>query len=129
MKAAHKKELYLFDEVYRVGLNIVICSNTDEWGNFLDSIGFTGERLDHVSQDAVYYRVNNENNKNGNNTNVIFLRTKNFSALLHELIHLTFNAFDEKGIPTRVENDEAFAYYVESWFTRVRKAWSGSSKL
>lgn len=126
MSKAPVKELWLFDEVYRVGLNLVVCSDRKQWDKWLDDIKYSEDeeaRIAHNLVDGAYYRVTPDNNTAGNNTNVIFLRTKNISVLTHELIHLIFKTFDEKGVPVRLENDEAFAYYLEMWLNKVRKAW------
>ena len=117
--------LFDFDEVYRVALNVVICQDRKMWDKWLDDIGFTADRIDHERVNGCYYRILPDNNSAGANSNVIFLRTKNLSDLLHECTHLVFNQFAEKGVPIRVENDEAFAYYLEYWFNKVRKEWKG----
>jgi len=117
------KELFVFDEVYRVALNVVICSDTTEWDRWLDDIKFDkSERLDHTKVDGIYYRLLPEH-CNGSNGNLIMIKTKNFPVLIHEISHLIFQVFDEKGVPLRLENDEAFAYYLEFWFNKIRKAW------
>lgn len=114
----------LHDNVFRTRLNIVIVADTDEWGKWLDKAGFTGERHEHKTKEAMYYRVLPEDNTLGNNWSVIFLRKQDMSHLVHELVHFIFNTFDSAGVPTRIENDEIFAYYMEYWVNSVREEWS-----
>lgn len=113
----------LHDNIYRTSLCILICPDTTEWDKWLDNIKYSGERIQHKHSDGAYYRILAEDNGDGLNTNIIFLCRKNFSILSHELIHFIFRTFTEKGIPLRVENDEAFAYYLEFWINLVREEW------
>lgn len=122
-------ECNLNDNVYRVSLCVVVCLDTSEWDEWLNSVGYTDERHDHKSKSAMYYRLTPDNNKMKNNNSVIFLRNQDIATLVHELTHFVFNTLDEKGVPIRIENDEAFAYYIEYWVNEVRNEWSQARRL
>ena len=55
---------------------------------------------------------------------VIYLKnystwTRHKAILGHELVHLIFQIFNNKGVPVRQGNDEAFAYLFEYYFNAV----------
>lgn len=51
---------------------------------------------------------------------MIILRNKNELTFTHELIHLVFDLFDERWIPTNNDNQEVFAYYYSYLFTKFK---------
>jgi len=115
-------EVLLDDKVYKVSLTVVVCPDIAQWNRSLDDVGYTGDRGTDAA-DARYYRLTPDNNKMKHDTSVIFLRTKKMGPLVHELAHFVFNVFDDRGVEVRIENDEAFAYYLEYWTNGVLDAW------
>lgn len=113
----------LHDNLYRVQLYVVICPDSEEWSKWLDKpeIAYTGERINHSGSAAAFYRIKPDEARG--NFNVIFLRSRNFATLCHELSHFIIYTFEEKGIPISEENTEAFAYYFEYWINTVREEW------
>ena len=45
--------------------------------------------------------------------------TKDVPTLVHELYHLCVAIFDTKGVPVNVDNDEAMAYYLAYWLSKL----------
>lgn len=116
-------EIQLFDKVYRNSLTLLLTADPLEVDKYLDDIGFAGDRLDHATKQAAYYRIRPEENHQDNNGNLIWMRSKNIPCLVHELSHFIIQEFDDKTIPITLENDEVFCYYVEFWTNEVIESW------
>ncbi|MBA3761982.1 MAG: hypothetical protein H0X04_01390 [Chthoniobacterales bacterium] len=43
------------------------------------------------------------------------------TVMAHELVHCVFRIFDYKGVPTKADNDESFAYFFEWLFKHGQK--------
>lgn len=113
----------LHDNVYRTALELMVSPDPSEVDKWLDMIGFTGERHEHASRNAMYYRIKPDENRDKENCTFIWLREKHIPSLAHELTHFIFGEFEEKGIPLSAENDEVFAYYMEFWLNMVLDEW------
>jgi hypothetical protein len=49
----------------------------------------------------------------------IYLKNINHQILVHELVHFVFHIFDVCWIPTNVDSDEAFAYYMDYYYGMI----------
>lgn len=117
------KEIHLFDKVYRNALTLFLADDPAEVDKFLDDIGFKGDRIIHKNHQAAYYRIRLDENEAGNDGSMLWMKVKDIPCLVHELSHFIFQEFTEKAVPLTLENDEAFAYYLEFWTNEVMEAW------
>lgn len=46
-------------------------------------------------------------------------KKKDFYALLHELVHMVIDVFENRSIEITTATTEPFAYYLESWFKKL----------
>lgn len=115
------KQWHFFDKVYRVWLTFLI-GEPDAFYDFMERSGYKDmEYLKQGSTAAWCIKVDHENNDMGNYCFVIWMRKFEAACLVHELTHLSMMVFDDKGVPVRNENTEAFAYYTEFWFNEINR--------
>ena len=115
------KEWHFFDKVYRTWVVLVI-GEPKAFYTFMQDAGYKElEDLRQSSASGYCVHLNSDNNSNGNDCFIIWLRKFETACLVHELSHLVMQIFDDKGIPIRAENTEAFAYYQEFWFNEIQR--------
>lgn len=59
-------------------------------------------------------RLNLENSKE--TCTVVWMPIFSHSVLAHELTHLVMHTFNQTGVMIDIDNEEAFAFYMEYWF-------------
>lgn len=124
MKHHVAKRIDMYEPVYRIALVLVIDSDFERFRGWLrDDLKYT-DHLGLTAGSGYCITIDQDNSNHKGACSIIWLRNKELQVLVHELIHLTMAVFDDKGIPVRSENGEAFAYYTEYWFNRIRKEWS-----
>jgi hypothetical protein len=115
------KQWHFFEKVYRVWVVLAICE-PDEFYAFMEQCGYKEiDDLRQGSTTAWCITLNTENNDRGNDCHIIWMRKFESACLVHELSHLVMAIFTDKGVPTRHENTEAFAYYQEFWFNEMNR--------
>jgi len=119
------KEWHFYDRVYRSWV-VVVIGTAEEFIKFMD--GTTYKYCEDLQPNSSGYCItlNGDNTTNGNYATIIWLKRKEYACLVHELSHLVMQIFDDKGVPLRNENTEAFAYYIEFWFNTITRAWRSS---
>ncbi len=114
----------LYEDVYRLYLTVVIDKDFNHFRDWLKDVCGYKETEDMNPLSSGYcITLTPENSTHKGRAHIIWLKYKDIPCLVHELVHLTMQIFDDKGIPIRVENGEAFAYYIEHWIKRIRKEW------
>lgn len=118
-------QLSFTDDIYKQALVIIIGG---DWYKFLkdgfgcneEFIGASKDMLDRPCE-GIYFRVRPENNSTGMNCSVIWLKRLTIPELVHELIHFCDRVFRENYIFHSLEHDEAYAYYIAYWLTKIQK--------
>lgn len=115
------KQWHFFDKVYRVWV-VLLIGEPDDFYQFMEDSGYKDmEVLKQGSTSGWCIHLNSDNNDMGNYCFIIWMRKFETACFVHELTHLTMMVFDDKGVPIRNENTEAFAYYTEFWFNEITR--------
>lgn len=115
------KEWHFFEKVYRVWV-VVLISEPAEFYQFMKDAGYND--LTYLKQGSTtgwLISMNSENNTMGNDCYIMWLHKFESGCLVHEITHLAMSVFEDKGVPIRAENTEAFAYYCEYWFNEINR--------
>lgn len=115
-------EWHFFDKVYRSWVTLVV-GEPEDFYSFMERCGYKEmEALKEGSTTGWCIHLNSDNNDMGNDCFVVWMRKFEMGTFVHELTHLTMMIFDDKGVPVRGENTEAFAYYTEFWYNEITRA-------
>jgi len=107
------KIIKIENEIFWFTTEVVLCANDKEFDSYSKKahVKLSMEELP-TSETHNWYYVNYKWQW------IIVMRKLLLDTMTHELIHLVFRLLDDRWVPTRVENDEVFAYTV--WYY-VRK--------
>lgn len=118
-----RTELHFFDEVYRVYVVFLICSEEDAI-KFCRGYGLKDvESLNFAGSSGYTIVFDEDTCDSDSRATLVWLRKRHLPCLVHELAHLTMITFGQKDIPIRAENQETFAYYIEHWVKRITEVW------
>ena len=61
-------------------------------------------------------------NTNSKTIYVIWVRrSRDIPTIAHEVVHLVYEVFKDRGIPSMYANQESFAYYTSFWMEEILK--------
>ena len=118
-----RTELHFFDEVYRVYLVFMVCPPEEVLRFCKDHDLKDPDSLNFDGSSGYTIVFNKDTCGDGSELTLPWMRERHLPCLVHELAHLTMMTFDQKDLPIRVENQEAFAYYIEHWVKRITEVW------
>ena len=104
------KSIIVKNEVFRIDTEVILCSSDKEFDKVIKHINdkIPWIQLHFTSEMNDWFFYHHEWRW------YIVFRTQDISVIAHELIHLIFYICDDRWIPTRIENDETFAYLM--WY-------------
>ena len=111
------KHLKVHNPVFGLNTEFVLCSSDKEFDKYIEN---TNKKIPKIN-----LRFSSETHnwfffKYKWKWMVVF-RTQNIWTIAHELVHLIFEICEDRWIPTRIENDEVFAYMMWFYITEVVK--------
>lgn len=114
------KQWHFFEKIYRRWV-VVFEGSEEELVEELKLSGYKEDMTWFKGANGACLELNSENNDNGNDATVVWLRKFDLPTLVHEVSHLTMMLFEQVGVPISRENTEAFSFYNEFWFTEIQK--------
>jgi hypothetical protein len=109
------KEWHFQEKVYKRWVVLLI----GPWDELLSELRKVNYRyVDELELAAgMNIRLNPENSDE--NYTLIWMPKWTTAVLVHELSHLAMATFDRASVSISFENEEAFAFYLEYWFSEI----------
>lgn len=112
-------EWHFEEKVYRRWVVLMVCP----WEELVEEM----RKAKYIYVDemikAAGYNIRLSYDNSDHNYTVIWMPKFSSSVLAHELVHLIMATFDRAGVPIGLENEEAFAFYMEYWFTEMNRVY------
>lgn len=113
------REWHFEEKVYKRWLVLMICS-FEELIEELKKVEY--KHIDEVPKASGFnFRFNLENSTEM--CTMIWMPKFSQSVLAHELVHLVMHTFNATGVMIDIDNEEAFAFYMEYWFGEINRVY------
>jgi hypothetical protein len=111
----------LHDELYGADLMFFSGCSIEEAQKKANRVFNIQEELSVEKSDSAAFFVCTT--KEGKTCYIIWVRrSRDYPTIAHEVVHLVFDVFKDRGIPNSYQNQEAFAYYSAFWLENLLKS-------